>query len=78
MVSLYRGLAFVNAILTLRQVRAIMIGFDTSRGIVGVNVECIQMRANLLDGREVLGHGSASFENATLDSARISWDLIRL
>jgi hypothetical protein len=36
------------------------------------------MRADLFDGREVLGHCSATFEYATLYRARFSWDLTRL
>lgn len=36
------------------------------------------MRTDLFDRREVLGHCGAAFEHATLDSARISWDLAGL
>lgn len=64
--------------LTFRQVRTIMVRFDASFWIVGVNVECIQVRTDLFDRREVLGHCGATFEYATLDSARISWDLTAL
>ena len=39
---------------TFVQVGAVVVGFDASAGVVGVDVEGIQMSADLLDGAEVL------------------------
>ena len=57
---------------------AIVIGFDASGWIVGVNVECMEMCADLFYWREVLDHCSSAFENSTLHCPWIAWDFISI
>lgn len=57
---------------------AIVIGLDTSGWIVGVDVECIEMCADLFYGREVLDHGSSALEDSTLHCPGITWEFISI
>lgn len=53
---------------------AIVIGLDASGWIVGVEVECIEMCADLFYGREVLDHRSSALEYSTLHCSWIAWE----
>jgi hypothetical protein len=55
---------------------AIVIGLDASGWIVGVGMECIEMRADLFHRREVLDHRSSALEDSTLHCPRIAWEFI--
>lgn len=57
---------------------AVVICLDAAGWIVGVNVECVEMGADLLDGRKVLGHAGARFEDATFGCAWIALDAAEL
>jgi hypothetical protein len=59
--------------LTFRQMCTVMIRLDRPRWIRRVNVQRIEMRADLLDGSEVLNDGGAGFENPALGCQIISY-----
>ena len=68
-----RPTASVDISRTLCQMRAIVVRLDTSGFVGGVDVEGMQMRADLLDWREVLDHGRAGLEHTALCRARFAW-----
>lgn len=51
-----------------------MVCLDAAGWIVGIDVECVEMGTDLLDGREVLGHAGACFKDTTLGCSWIAWD----
>lgn len=57
---------------------AIVIGFNASGWIVGVNVERIEMCADLFYWSEVLDHCSSAFEDSTLHCSWIAWEFISI
>lgn len=63
---------------TLRQVRAVVVRLDAATRILGVDVECVQVRADLLDRREVLHHAGASLEDAALCCPGVAGDSAEL
>jgi hypothetical protein len=51
---------------------AIMIRFHRSCQILSIDVECIQMSADLFDRREILDHAGAAFQDTAFGAERVA------
>lgn len=55
-----------------------MIRLDAASGIIRVDVEGVQMCADLLYGSEILDCGGAGFEDGRFEAYGVAWDAVGL
>lgn len=67
---------YTKQLLTFRDMRAVMIRLDTPGRIISVDMERVQVCADLLDRGEVLGYTGTCLEDMAFGSERDARDVI--
>lgn len=57
----------MEGIWTRGDVGAVVVGLNFARGVVGVDVECVEVGTDVLDGGEVLGYAGGGLEDGVAD-----------